>query len=94
MEKFVKITFEVRCKWIGFPPEYRIYVNDELFVDREYRWDKRFYLKEILQIKAEPGIYKIRIEQLEPKTGEFEFTEPVVDYGPAKILNNNEFEIL
>lgn len=93
-KRFVKIRFDVRCKWEAFPPQYRVFVNDELFAERTYRWDDTFYIKEMLQVEAEPGIYSFRIEEIDPKTGVFTMSNPTVEVGNARILDNNRFEIL
>lgn len=93
-KKFVKIRFDVRCKWSAFPPQYRVFVNDEMFAERTYIWEEGQYIKEMLQVEAEPGIYSFRIEQLSPKTGEFEVSNPYVQIGDARILDGNRFEIL
>ena len=45
MEKqFVKIELDVFAKWQNKPPMYRIYVNDELFNERNYNWYPIEYL--------------------------------------------------
>lgn len=93
-KKFAKIRFDVRCKWTGFPPQYRVFVNDELFAERTFKWRGKEYIKEMLQVEAEPGIYSFRIEQLDPKTGEFTVSNPYVQVGDARILDNNRFQIL
>ena len=94
IKHFVKIRFDVHCTWEAFPPQYRVFVNDELFAERTFIWDEKHYIKEMLQIEARPGIYSFRIEELEPKTGNFTVTNPVVELGRARILDNNRFEII
>lgn len=93
-KKFVKIRFDVRCKWAGFPPDYRVFVNDELFTERTFIWGDDIYIKEMLQVKAEPGVYSFRVEELEPKTGEFRISSAYVEFGEARMLDDNRFEIL
>ena len=39
--------------------KYRAYVNSELFTERTWIWDDRYYLEENLQIEAPPGQYRI-----------------------------------
>jgi len=92
-KRFVKIRFDVHCTWRGFPPQYRVFVNDELFAERSFIWDEYHFIKEMLQVEAVPGTYTFRIEELEPKTGNFTLTNPVVELGRARIVDNNTFEI-
>lgn len=58
-----RVVCEVHCEWNQIPPKYRLFVNDELFVERTYIW-KDFYLDEDIPIEAPPGIYQIRYELL------------------------------
>ena len=61
--KFVRLLADVHCKWQGLSPIYRAYVNDELFAERTWIWTD-CYLRECLQIEAEPGRYHIKFEKL------------------------------
>jgi len=92
-EKFVKINFDVSCKWEGFPPEYRIFVNGELFCERKYIYTDDKFIREMLQVKAVPGVYEVKFEHLGPKLGQFNVSELQVQ-GDARILPDNKFEIL
>jgi len=94
MEKFIKLRFDVRCDLQGFPPEYRIYVNNELFTERTFNYSAGTYLKEMLQINAAPGVYEFRLERLEPSIGEFTVSNPCIELGDAVIIDENKFEIL
>lgn len=94
-EKFVKIRFEVRCDWEAFPPDYRVYVNDELFTERQFKWyGGKQYVREMLQIKAEPGEYQIRFEHLPPYNGKFTIGDAYVQQGPAEMIDGMRFRIL
>ena len=90
--EFVKIKFDVYCDWEGTPPIYRIYVNDELFVERTYIWPDH-YLTEMLQIQAPPGQYTVRLRALHKKTGKIHIRNSSVDYGPARWIDNETVEI-
>lgn len=92
--KFVKIKFDVRCDWNGFWPDYRIYVNDEMFTERTFKWDNNTFITETVQVQACPGIYNIRLEAIAPETGTFTTTPISVHHGDATILDINRFEIL
>ena len=95
-EKFVKILLDLkveRTKDQG-NPGYRIYVNDELFVERNWRWPQHFLVEELLQIKAIPGKYKVRIEKYHPTKARFNMSNMRVDLGDARVIENNTIEIL
>jgi len=95
MEKFVNVRFDVNCEWEGFPPQYRIYVNDELFTERTFKWRiNDYYIEELLQIYAAPGIYEFRLEEIEPLSGEFTISNPYIEEGEAVIIDETKFEIL
>lgn len=94
MKKSVIVTFNVECNWQGFPPDYRVFVNDELFAERTYRVNSNEYITEILNLYAEPGVYQIKFEPIEPKTGRFTLGEPRVEVGTAKVLGDMRFEII
>ena len=89
-KQFVKMELDVFAKWQIKPPMYRIYVNDELFNERTYRWQNE-YITEILQIKAQPGEYNVRIENY---GGEFTVRSLRCSVGKVKVINNSMFEII
>ena len=92
-EKFVKVVFDHYCDWQGDPPVYRIYVNDELFVERRYRWTQDLYLEETLQINAPPGDYMIRLIPL-ADFGVLHTTRNLrIEYGPAHVEDDNLIRI-
>jgi hypothetical protein len=65
--KSVQIQCDVYCKWDGNDTRYRLYVNDELFTERTWRWPgKDYYLQELIVIEAPPGLYEIKYKLLEP----------------------------
>ena len=71
---FVKLNVDLKCQWEGLPPDYRIYVDDEMFTERTYRWEEPFYLQEILQVNAEVDrVYHVRLEPVGPQLAEFKF---------------------
>ena len=45
-KKFVRVLADVDCEWEGLMPSYRVYVNDELFAERTWRWTDS-YLEEM-----------------------------------------------
>ena len=89
---FVKAVFDLDCDWEGLPPVYRIYVNDELFTERTWRWTQE-YLEEILQIQAPPGQYQVRVEPVGPNLAHFRANNHRVEYGPGRWLDPGTLEI-
>jgi hypothetical protein len=89
---FVRVLADVDCDWEGLNPIYRVYVNDELFAERTWYWPD-CYLEEMLQIEAEPGDYTLRWELVPPHLAQLTVNNVRVDYGPAKILNNETLRI-
>lgn len=87
MRQFVRVLCDVDCTWSGTPPVYRVYVDDELFAERTWRWTNE-YLEEMLQIEAEPGEYVISYQLLDPTVATLHINNLRVDHGPGRITNN------
>jgi hypothetical protein len=86
--QFVQVSCNVHIDWSGAQaPAYRLYVNDELFAERTWRWTDH-YLEEMLQIEAEPGEYIIRVELVPPHLAQLTVANIRVDYGPGFVENN------
>jgi hypothetical protein len=75
----VVVRAEVDIHWKKQPPDYRIYVGNELFTERTWIWQEE-YLEEILAINAEPGEYNLRWEIVPPFKGKITVTNPRVDH--------------
>lgn len=86
-KKFVRVLCDVDCDWEGLPPDYRVYVNDELFTERTWIWTNE-YLEEMLQIEAVPGNYTVRYELVPPCLAQLKISNIRVDFGPGKANNN------
>lgn len=67
---------------------YRAYVNEELFTERTWIWDNRFYLEENMQIEAGPGEYRIRFEFLGTGPESVKVKNIRVVEGPGRIVKN------
>ena len=91
-KKFVRVLADIYCDWEGLDPSYRVYVNDELFTERTWRWTDS-YLEEMLQIEAEPGKYHLRWELVPPHLATLKVRNVRVDYGPANVKNNELLRI-
>jgi len=94
VEKFVKVLFDLHADRIQPDSRYRIYLEDELLTERTWRWDDETYLEEMLQIKAEPGLYKVSLEKALPTKTRFTVKNMRVELGDAKIKDNDMLEIL
>jgi hypothetical protein len=86
-KQFVQVLADINCEWEGLNPVYRVYVNDEIFAERTWRWTD-CYLEEMLQIAAEPGEYNIRVELVPPHLAQLQVTNIRVESGPGTIENN------
>jgi hypothetical protein len=91
-KKSVRVLADVYCDWEGLNPIYRMYVNDELFAERTWRWTDA-YLEEMLQIEAEPGKYHLRWELVPPHLAQLQVKNVRVELGPANIKNNTLLRI-
>jgi len=91
--EYVRVVCNLTCKWEGLPPIYRVYVNDELFTERSWQWNEDFYLKEDIQIEAEPGDYAIRYELVPPNLANLSVGLPVVKNGNAEIIGDGILRI-
>ena len=87
-EKFVRVLFDLKAERIVDNRMYRIYVNDELMNERTWRWKPGDYLIELLQIKAQPGKYPVRIEKARPTKTVFKMENMRVELGDARIVDD------
>ena len=87
-EKFVRVLFDLKADRIMPDSRYRIYVNDELMNERTWRWDPENCLIELLQIKAKPGKYPVRIEKARPTKTVFKMENMRVELGDARIVDD------
>jgi len=86
---FVKALLEIHCDVVSPAPTYRVYVNDELFAERTYIWEDH-YPTEILQILAEPGQYRVRVES---DSTNIRTQNPQIEVGPARWIDSEYLEI-
>jgi hypothetical protein len=89
---YVRVLSNIDCDWEGLQPTYRLYVNDELFSERTWRWTDS-YLQEILQVSAEPGEYHLRYELVEPNLAHLRVGALTAELGPVEIVNDSTFRI-
>jgi hypothetical protein len=93
VQEYVRVACNVYCQYEGLPPIYRVYVNDELFTERTWIWNEGLFLREEIQIHAEPGEYAIRYELVPPNLAELMVSKPVVKTGNAEISDNGILRI-
>jgi len=91
---FVKINFDLHCDWKRVPPNYRVYVNHELFTERTYIWGGTQYIKEMLQLNAPPGKYTVRVDNLGDPDCVFRVRSMAVETGSARVVDSKTFEII
>lgn len=91
--QFVKVVHDLHCAWQGLPPRYRVYVEDELFVERTWIW-QGVYLEEALQIQAPPGQYQIRFELCDTEQAQLRIKNGRVETGLAKLHKHGILEII
>lgn len=92
-KKFVRVLADVHCDWEGLDPIYRVFVNNELFTERTWRWTDS-YLEEVLQIEANPGKYQLRWELVPPHLAKLRVRNVRVELGPADIVDSTTLRIL
>jgi hypothetical protein len=90
----VVVCADVSVEWQGAPPNYRVYVGNELFTERTWIWREQ-YLEEMLVVHALPGKYNLRWELVPPAQGTLEVTNIRIKHGPASayIKNNSQLRI-
>jgi len=91
-QEFVRVLADIDCEWEGLNPVYRVFVNDEMFAERTWRWTNE-YLEEMLQIQAKPGDYVLRWELVPPHLARLTVKNVRVDHGSATIINNQILRI-
>ena len=91
--QFVKVLLDIHCnREREQSPAYRVFVNDELFSERTFIWRDQ-YLTEMLQISAEPGVYQVCVEAVQPLCGKFRIHNYQIEHGPAQWLSDGILEI-
>jgi hypothetical protein len=89
----VLVTADVILEWQCKPIEYRVYVGDDLFLERTWIWDG-YYLEERLSINAPPGKYNLRWELVPPAQGTIEVKNIKIERGTAYAeIENSQLRI-
>lgn len=94
MTKLVIVSFDLFCQWSERAPTYRIYVDNELQTEREYKFNnKEVYLNERIPLYLEPGEHKIVVENLS-HSAIFTTRNLHVDQGEAEVTGELTFKVL
>ena len=78
----VVVRADVTVAWQGDPPNYRVYVGNEMFTERTWIWQEQ-YLEEMLVVNAPPGKYNLRWELVPPAQGTIEVKNVRIEHGSA-----------
>ena len=89
--KEVCMQIDLHCKWQVNPPMYRLYVNDELFTERNFIWQADEFVTENLIIKAPAGEYTVKVET--PSDFNFRLRNLRCTFGDAQVINNEVFRL-
>ena len=86
MDKVSRVKFDILLN--GVPaelPKYRVYVDNDLFVERTFVWDSNLhYIQENLVLVISPGPHVLRIEKL-PSDANFTVRNCLVDDVPFEM---------
>jgi len=92
LDNAVQMRIDVHTAYIGQEiPCYRLYVNNELFSERSYKFESDTYLSEQLFVKKQPGEYKIHIESV--SDFKYKLRNLRCAYGNVEITGNESFRI-
>lgn len=89
--RYCRVTFDLWCQTPELQPVYRVWVADQLFAERQWRW-QHAYLREILQIQAPPERYWVWVESLDPRA-RFVTQQYRVEQGAARWIADGDLEI-
>jgi hypothetical protein len=85
-----KLEVDVHTHWNTTPPVYRLYVNNELFTERTFKWvSYQYFIREHINCKLDEGVHVLRLENLQPEC-RFELDAFRVN---NNIVNTNSMEI-
>jgi hypothetical protein len=74
-----KLEVDVHAHWSDTPPIYRIYVNEEMLVERTFGWASyQFYMTEHICCNLDTGVHTLKLENLD-STAKFELGEFKID---------------
>lgn len=62
MIKQVQLQLDILSRHFMSHPVYRIYVNNDLIVERTYGWAAEHFIREIMVVNVLPGKHNLRVE--------------------------------
>ena len=78
-----KLEVDVRAHWSDEPPIYRIYVDNEMLVERTFGWPSyQNYITEHMYCSLDTGVHTLSLENLD-STSRFELDHFTVDKNPV-----------
>lgn len=86
--RYIQVLCDIDCEWDQISPKYRVFVNNELFIERTWIW-RDHYLEEMLQIEANPGMYHLKFELVEPELGTLNVKNLRIRRGNGQIVNHS-----
>jgi len=86
----VAVAFDVECQGT---PRYRVWVNQELFTERQWRFSADQYLEENVFIQVPGGRYHMRVELVPSDQGQVQAQNFRVISGPAQVDQQGFLEI-
>lgn len=89
----ILITCDVELEPITPDPRYRVYVDSELFAERQWAWPDQ-YLEENIWFRAVPGRYTVRVELVGSDQAWVHVNNYQIRSGPACINQAGQMEII
>lgn len=83
------VLCDVCCEWAHEYPRYRLFVNNELFVERRWIW-KNEYLEEMISIWVNPGDYEIKYQVVGGSQALLDVKNLRIVQGPQGALTIND----
>jgi hypothetical protein len=90
-----KLEVDVYGHWSDNPPDYRIYVNDEMMIERTFGWPSyQNYITEHMYCNLDTGVHTLRLENLDANS-RFDLASFTVDKNPVNknLLKTNGVQI-
>lgn len=90
-----KLEVDVYSQWSNSPPVYRIFVNNEMLVERTFGWPScQIYITEHMYCDLDTGVHTLCLENLDANSC-FELEHFTVDKNPVNknLLKTNGAQI-
>lgn len=90
-----KLEVDVYGHWSDNPPDYRIYVDNEMMIERTFGWPSyQNYITEHMYCNLDTGVHTLRLENLDTN-GRFDLASFTIDNNPVNknLLKTNGAQI-